>query len=82
MAQRYLDGRGVPRSSTAAASWLWKSVAKQNAHADILLADLYTLGDGVSKNCDQARMLLVAAAKKNAPGAAEKLRNIESGGCH
>ena len=60
---------------------LWKAVGKQNTRADILLADLYRLGDGVPKNCDQARLLLVAAAKKSAAGAADKLRNLESSGC-
>ncbi len=81
MAQRYLEGRGVPHDSVQAAALLWKAVGKQNARADVLLADLYAQGDGVSKSCDQARLLLLAAAKKNAPGAEEKLRGIESGSC-
>jgi TPR repeat protein len=76
-----LDGRGVAHDSGQAAALLWKAVSEQNTRADILLADLYLLGDGVPKSCDQARLLLVAAAKKGAPEAALKLRNIESGGC-
>jgi TPR repeat protein len=80
-AQRYLDGRGVPHDSAVAASLLWKAVGKQNARADMLLADLYVRGEGVSKSCDQARLLLVAATKKSAPGAAEKLRNFEFSNC-
>lgn len=80
-AQRYLDGSGVAHDSRQAAVLLWKAVGKQNTRADILLADLYRLGDGVPKNCDQARLLLVAAAKKSAAGAADKLRNLESSGC-
>jgi hypothetical protein len=80
-AERYLDGRGVAHDSGQAAVLLWKAVSEQNTRADILLADLYLLGDGVPKSCDQARLLLVAAAKKGAPEAALKLRNIESGGC-
>jgi hypothetical protein len=80
-AERYLDGRGVAHDSGHAAALLWKAVSEQNTRADILLADLYLLGDGVPKSCDQARLLLVAAAKKGAPEAALKLRNIESGGC-
>lgn len=80
-AQRYLDGRGVPHDSGQAVALLWKAVGKQNTHAEILLADLYMLGDGVSKSCDQARLLLVAATKKGAPEAAEKLRSLESNGC-
>jgi hypothetical protein len=80
-AERYLDGRGVAHDSGQAAALLWKAVSEQNTRADILLADLYLLGDGVPKSCDQARLLLVAAAKKGAPEAALKLRNIESGSC-
>jgi TPR repeat protein len=81
LAQRYLDGRGVPHDPALAATLLWKAVGKQNARADILLADLYMQGDGVAKSCDQARLLLVAATEKSAPGAAERLRSLESGGC-
>jgi hypothetical protein len=80
-AQRYLGGRGVAHDSRQAAGLLWKAVSKQNTRADVLLADLYLRGDGVAKSCDQARLLLVAAAKKSAPGATEKLRNLESSGC-
>jgi hypothetical protein len=77
-AQRYLDGRGVPHDSGVAASLLWKAVGKENARADVLLAELYLRGDGVPKSCDQARLLLVAAAKKKAPGVADGLRTLES----
>ncbi len=65
MAEGYLSGRyGNARNTSEAARWLWKSVAKQNTTASVLLANLYMQGDGVSKSCDQARLLLVAAAKK------------------
>ena len=82
MAEGYLSGRyGNARNTSEAARWLWKSVAKQNTTASVLLANLYTQGDGVSKNCDQARLLLVAAAKKGSVVAAQNLRSLESGGC-
>lgn len=80
-AQGYLEGKHGRRDSTEAAKWLWKAVAKQNSTADILLANLYMTGDGVSKSCDQARLLLVAATQKGAPNAGEKLRSLETGGC-
>lgn len=80
-ARGYLEGKHGSRDSSEAAKWLWKAVAKQNSTAGVLLSDLYRTGDGVGKNCDQARLLLVAAAKKGAPTAADKLRNIETGGC-
>jgi len=81
MAQRYLDGEAGERDSAQAAKWLWRAVAKQNSHATLLLADLYARGDGVPKSCDQARLLLLAAVRKGATGAAQKLRNLEFRGC-
>jgi hypothetical protein len=81
LAQHYLEGATGSRDATEAAKWLWKAVGKQNPSALVLLADLYLQGDGVPKSCDQARLLLVAAAKKGAPGAAEKLRRLELNGC-
>lgn len=81
LAQGYLGGKHGMRDSAEAAKWLWKAVAKQNTTADVLLADLYISGDGVAKSCDQARLLLSAAAQKGQPSATEKLRQLESGGC-
>jgi TPR repeat protein len=82
VAESYLSGRqGKLRDSSEAAKWLWKSVAKQNAEAALLLSDLYVRGDGVPQNCDQARLLLDAAASKGAPGAGERIRNLPNVGC-
>jgi hypothetical protein len=81
IAQRYLEGRNGPRDTYEAAKLLWKAVAQQNPDAALLLADLYTRGDGVPKSCDQARLLLVAALKKGASQAAPRLRSLESNGC-
>jgi TPR repeat protein len=60
---------------------LWKAVGKQNPGAALMLAELYARGDGVPKSCDQARLLLVAAAKKGTPNADLRLRDLESNGC-
>jgi TPR repeat protein len=81
LAQHFLGSAGHARDTSEAAKWLWKAVGKQNTTATLLLADLYSRGDGVAKNCDQARLLLVAAAKKGNSAAADKLRSIESAGC-
>jgi TPR repeat protein len=78
LAQRYLKAGHTPTNTAAAARWLWRSVSKQNGQAALLLADLYERGDGVSKSCDQARILAGSAVKKGLPGAALKLRTIES----
>jgi hypothetical protein len=82
IAQRYLDGGdGLARNSAEAAQWLWKSVAKHNSEATLILADLYLKGDGVSKNCDQARVLLDSAAQKGISAAGERLRHLDAFGC-
>ncbi|HYM78533.1 MAG TPA: hypothetical protein VE377_21355 [Candidatus Dormibacteraeota bacterium] len=82
MAQRYLTGmNGQGRDNAEAAKWLWKSMAKHNAEAALLLADLYLKGDGVSKNCDQARILLDSTARRGMAAAGERLRNLQAFGC-
>ena len=81
LAQRYLGGSMGVRDPSEAAKLLWKAVSKQNATAAVLLSDLYLRGDGVPRSCDQARLLLVAAAKRGSPLAAQQLRNFESRGC-
>jgi hypothetical protein len=82
MAQRYLDGTGgQERNPAEAAQWLWKAMAKHNAKAPLLLADLYLKGEGVSKNCDQARVLLDSATRAGVKDAAERLRHLQAFGC-
>jgi hypothetical protein len=82
IAQDYLTGaNGEPRNSAEAAKWLWKSMAKHNAEATLLLADLYLKGDGVDKNCDQAHVLLDSAASGGMKQAGERLRHLQAFGC-
>jgi hypothetical protein len=80
-AQSYLNGADGQRNRAEAAKWLWKSVAKHNAEATLLLADLYLKGQGVGKNCDQARVLLDAAARKGMKDAGQRLRHLQAFGC-
>lgn len=83
VAQRYLSGsNGEPRNSVEAAKWLWKAMAKHNGSASVLLADLYLKGDGVPKNCDQARILLDSAALRGTKDAGERLRHLQAFGCN
>ncbi|HXY52326.1 MAG TPA: zinc-ribbon domain-containing protein [Terriglobales bacterium] len=80
VAEDYLEGRKGPRNSTAAAQLLWRAVAKQNNTAILLLSDLYVNGDGVPQSCDQARILLSAADRRNVKAAADRLRSL-AGSC-
>ncbi|MGH9496544.1 MAG: hypothetical protein ACRD3B_16195, partial [Candidatus Sulfotelmatobacter sp.] len=81
VAQHYLSGDNGRRDSAEAAKWLWKSISKHNGEATVMLADLYLKGDGVSKNCDQARVLLDTAGRKGVAGAGQRLRNLPAFGC-
>ena len=82
VAQGYLSGtNGRSRNSAEAAKWLWKAIAKHNADATFLLSEMYLKGDGVSKNCDQARVLLDSATLKGVKGAGERLRHLQAFGC-
>jgi hypothetical protein len=75
-AQRYLAP--ASRDTAEAAKWLWKAVGKENPRAVLLLSDLYANGDGVAKSCDQARLLLMVAAKKGNTDAASRLSGLDS----
>jgi hypothetical protein len=60
---------------------LWAAVAQGNTSAEVALAKLYLIGGGVTKSCDQARVLLQAAAKKGNGEALDKLSQINQQGC-
>lgn len=79
--RRFLAGQGVRKNSALAATWLWKSVAKRNVDAALLLSDLYMRGEGVPQSCDQARLLLRAAAQQGSVQARNKLLDLPRIGC-
>lgn len=82
IAKNYLNAAGGHQADSAEAiDWLWKSVAKRNVEATMLLSDLYLRGTGIAKNCDQARVLLDAAASRGIKEAAVRLRNMQAFGC-
>jgi hypothetical protein len=78
-AEQYLHGNRGNRGE--AAPWLWKAVSKGNPAATMTLSDMYLRGEGVPRSCDQARLLLVAAARKGNTAAANRLRNLGAFGC-
>ena len=80
-ARRILAIPGQSGDTSEAAKLLWKAVGKQNPSATLMLADLYLRGEGVPRNCEQARLLLLAAARKGSTDAAGKLQQVESSGC-
>ncbi len=60
---------------------LWIAVEKGNSNAEIALAGLYSTGEGVTKNCDQTRILLAAAARKGNVEAQRKLESFSQDAC-
>jgi hypothetical protein len=81
VAQDVLRGGNRQRDLSRAVALLWSSVKKGYVPAEVTLADLYRRGDGVEKNCDQARVLLVAASKKGSFEARQILEQIAEQGC-
>jgi TPR repeat protein len=81
MAKRYLNGSAGQQNSAEAVDWLWKAVAKRNTDATLLLSEMFMRGNGIPKNCDQARVLLDAAASRGVKDAAVRLRNMQAFGC-
>ena len=68
--------------SAAEAAWLWKSTAKGNPDAPVMLADMYIKGDGVPRSCEQAVVLLKTAAEKENARARNRLASMyASGNC-
>ena len=72
---------GKPRRPPEDVASLWIAVENGDTAAEILLANRYVAGDGVDKNCDQARVLLQAAVKHASEAAAKRLAQLASAGC-
>jgi hypothetical protein len=80
-AREMLRGDHRQRNLSKAVDLLWAGVRKGYVPAEVTLADLYRRGDGVTKNCDQAQVLLVAASKKGSPEARQMLEQMAEEGC-
>jgi hypothetical protein len=66
---------------SALANQLWSKVEAGDSSAEVALAQLYLQGDGVPRNCEQARVLLRAASKKGNAVALQAYRNLNSAAC-
>jgi len=58
---------------------LWTEVQAGNSKAAVELAELYLKGNGVPKNCQQARVLLLAASEKRNTAAIKRLHDLDQG---
>jgi len=77
----------APSGSTSAANkksgmnpmQLWGEVQAGNSKAAVELAELYIKGDGVPRNCQQARVLLLVASEKRNTTAIKRLHDLDRG---
>ena len=58
---------------------LWVAVQAGDSKAALELAELYIKGDGVPRNCQQARMLLLVASEKRNTAAINRLQQLDKG---
>jgi len=80
-AQDILKNKNTEAGLPEAVRLLWDAVKKGNSSAEVTLAELYRTGQGVSKSCDQTKILLTAAAKKGNLEAQEHLEQFLKEGC-
>jgi hypothetical protein len=80
-AQNILGNKNAESELPEAVRLLWVAVEKGNSNAEVALAGLYREGRGVAKNCDQAKVLLTAAAKKGNAEAQKRLVQFLAEGC-
>jgi hypothetical protein len=73
--------KGVQAGATAEGrTWLWRAMSKDNGEAPVVLADMYAQGNGVTKDCEQAVLLLRAASKNANPHARSKMGSMYATG--
>jgi TPR repeat protein len=60
---------------------LWSAIEKGSSAAEVELADHYLSGNDLRKNCEQARVLFMAASKSRNAVAVERLADFPRYGC-
>jgi TPR repeat protein len=85
--QSVLERQGLPPKTEAAfnagdsVESLWGAVQAGSVAAEVSLAERFAHGEGVNKNCDQAKVLMKAAADRGNREARLRLYQMEVGGC-
>ena len=80
-ARELLHKNADPAQQAKGAQLLWQAVEKGSVPAEVELANLYLLGQGVAKSCGQARVLLTSAQLRKSAAAAKKLDDFPQYGC-
>lgn len=74
---RLNDPSGAARKKSMTPAQLWGAVQTGNTKAAVALAEDYIQGDGVPKNCQQARVLLLMASEKRNAAAIKRLHELD-----
>ena len=74
-------GRAPTQDRSAEVMRLWSAVGAGDSSAEVDLARLYLKGEGVARNCEQARILLRAAVKNGSREARRQLQKLRRNGC-
>lgn len=81
LARNYLRARNNPGYAAVAEKLLWSAIEKGSSAAEVELADHYLSGNDLRKNCEQARVLFMAASKSRNAVAVERLADFPRYGC-
>jgi TPR repeat protein len=81
LALELLQKNADSENQAKAAQLLWQAVERGNVAAEVDLANLYLLGQGVARSCGQARVLLTAAQTHKSELAGQKLDDFPKYGC-
>jgi len=76
-----LNGNASRQKPAMTPQQLWALVQAGNSKAAVALAELYIKGEGVSQNCNQARVLLLVASEKRNPEAIKRLHELDKTDC-
>ena len=70
---------GTSKKSGMNPTQLWAAVQAGSSKAAVELAELYIKGNGVPRNCQQARVLLLVASEKRNTAAIKRLQDLDRG---
>ena len=76
IADKYKTGKGLEKSITNALNW-WNKIVDVNITAQIEVAECYIKGNGVTKNVERGKSLLLKAANQKSVDACIRLAELE-----
>lgn len=76
IADKYKTGKGLEKSIINALNW-WNKIVDVNLNAQIEIAECYISGNGVTKNLERGKTLLIKAANQKSAEACIRLAELE-----